>query len=430
MKDYLKSITPDSFSGLVFAFEGIKKSVTLINGPTGCKFYHSAVSDAQTLKQYEFDPLRFPLEWYFGQPRVPCTYLDSKDYVYGSKDKLQSFMDFIKDSNSVELICIVNSPGAALIGDDIGNIVRDCGCGAEIITAESPGYSENICSGYEKGSLKLIEKIAPAEKKQTLPKSVNILGLSVFHKNFKGDKEELARLLALCGITVGCFLCADCTAEEIKNLSQAELNIVIHPEYGSTAAQHLKKKYGTPYYICSGAPVGFEASENFISDVCSLLGADCSAFTEESEKARALAYVHVSRVNSLTGLPKGVSTAVAGSYSELYSYCRFLIEYFGLMISSAAVTDEENDIFRSETEELLAEYGMEDALRAEISDTGAELVFADGNTIARLKLRKHQFSGIEIALPGMGYLDVTEKTHLGLKGALMLTELVLNALMF
>ena len=88
MNPYLTNISPDSFSGILFAMEGVENVLTLLNGPSGCKFYHSAPSDSQALRQKEFDPLNYPEEWYFGQPRIPCTFLDRRDYVYGSKEKL------------------------------------------------------------------------------------------------------------------------------------------------------------------------------------------------------------------------------------------------------------------------------------------------------------------------------------------------------
>ena len=71
MSTYLNNITPDSLSGIIFALEGISRTAVLLNGPTGCKFYHSSVADNQTIKQFEFDPLNYPDKWYFGQPRLP-----------------------------------------------------------------------------------------------------------------------------------------------------------------------------------------------------------------------------------------------------------------------------------------------------------------------------------------------------------------------
>ena len=71
MNTFLKNITPDSLSGIIFALEGVKRSLVILNGPTGCKFYNAATSDSQVIRQREFDPLNFPPVWYFGQPRVP-----------------------------------------------------------------------------------------------------------------------------------------------------------------------------------------------------------------------------------------------------------------------------------------------------------------------------------------------------------------------
>ena len=59
----------------------------------------------------------------------------------------------------------------------------------------------------------------------------------------------------------------------------------------------------------------------------------------------------------------------------------------------------------------------------------AELVFGDANLIAELKLKNRTFCGIETDLPGMGYVDLISKTHLGVEGALFLIEQVLNGLM-
>ena len=61
---------------------------------------------------------------------------------------------------------------------------------------------------------------------------------------------------------------------------------------------------------------------------------------------------------------------------------------------------------------LLNELGLPEALDRDILQTESELVFASGNTIAKLKLQKHVFSGIEISLPSLGYVDVIPKTHL------------------
>ena len=429
MPDYLTSITPDSFSGMIFALEGVKRTVTLLNGPTGCKFYHSATSDNQVVRQLEFDPLRFPDTWYFGQPRVPCTYLDSKDYVYGSQSKLEEALAFLRDNVEHDLLCIVNSPGAALIGDNLEGIARSVlGDEDAYLTIETPGFSEDVCAGYETAVQHLIRKFA--EPRKVVPKTVNILGLSIHHRNFKGDSAELERLLNLCGIEVNCVLCADCDFERVQSLASAELNIVLHPEYASETAQTLNETFGMPFYVCDGLPIGFKATEQLVQDVCELLNCDASPALRECEMARARAYPFISRVHSLSGLPNGVPFAVEGTYSELYAYTRFLVEYFGMVADCVSPLNSERDAFRAPLLDLLRKYSFESATERDILDTTAELVFASGITISKLKLRKREFIGIETALPTMGYVDVIPKTHLGINGALLMVESVLNGLVF
>ncbi len=304
--------------------------------------------------------------------------------------------------------------------DELENIILN----KKVYTVTSP-----ICSGYENTAIEMIKQLNFPEKPMISSK-VNILGISMFHKYFKGDIIEIKRLLSLCHIEAKCFLCSDCSLESIKNLSEAELNIVINPEYGYETAQFLKETYDTPYYVCDGPPIGFSATEKFIHDICEILKKDSTTFTEEAEKSRAMAYPYISRVNSLTGLPKGVNFAVEGTYSEIYSYTLFLTKYFGMIAESTSATNSERNIFKDRTEELFYTLGLNEALNKDIMNTTSELVFASGNTIAGLKLLNSSFAGIEISLPTLGYLDVIPKTHLGLQGALLIVEQVLNGLNF
>ena len=98
----------------------------------------------------------------------------------------------------------------------------------------------------------------------------------------------------------------------------------------------------------------------------------------------------------MSGKPKGLSFYVGGSPSQKAAYTTFLSDYLAM---NAAEAD------------------------------GAELVFADANLISELMLRNRTFCGIEINQPGMGYIDLIPKTHLGIEGALFLTEQVLNGMM-
>ncbi len=397
---------------MIFAMEGMKNSIVLLNGPMGCRFYHSTTSQFLSIRR----PMYLPTEdgkervgvdynylndWFFRQGRVPCTYLDGYDYVYSTKDKVSRALEFIKTNVDFDVISIINSPGAALIGDNLLELAREKLGGCRVVMLESCGYSEGFEAGYSLASLELLRQVGsflwegrprPSDGK----KRVNLLGVSIWHRYAQGDVGEMKRLLAMCGVEVNSVLCADCSLEELQRMPDADLNVVLYPEMGAEAARYMEERCGTPYYICPTLPLGFSATEGIFGEICDLLGVWDGALREESEKKRALCWYKIDQISRSYGKPRGVKFFVKGSESQERSYSAFLTDYLG----------------------------MESAPPEQ-----AELVFSDANVIAELMLKNQTFCGIEISLPGMGYVDLVEKTHLGLQGALFLVEQVLNGLM-
>ena len=419
---------PDSLTGIILALEGVEHSQVLLNGPTGCKYYHASTSDTMFPRGLEFDVLDYPDRWYFRQPRVPCTYLDNTDYVYGSAEKLRDALGFFAERD-FDVLAIVNNPGASLIGDDLQGLVEECIPGRPVLVFETPGFSSDVCHGHETATIRLLEELADGEAPAFDEPTVNLLGINMFQRNHEGDAAELGRLLGLCGVRVNAVLTCGCTTEELARVPAADLNVVVHPEFGTQTAAWLEERFGMQTLALPGAPVGFAATERFVSEVCERVGADAASALEDCARARARAYGYVARLNVTTGLPKAVPFSVEASCSLARSYVEFLVDYLAMVPASV-----ENAFPRSEEslpalEALLAEYGLSDCLQRDIVETHAELVFASGETIARKQLADTRFSGVEIALPSLGYRDVVPKTHLGSQGALQLIEAVLNGVM-
>lgn len=452
--DYLSGITPDSMSGLIFGFGGIHNALVILNGPTGCKFFHSITVENQSVEKDDYDSLNWPDEWFFGQRRVPCTYLDKRDYVYGSESKLMDAVRVVLGRVRADVLAVVNSPGAALIGDDLDRIVRaalttcgyiidqnqdgassgppaspaapdtetDAGAGRHItmITCQSPGWSRDIIDGYREACRTVIDTFC-----SSMPHAehtVNLLGLSIYQKHHNGDIAEIRRLLGLCGIRVNTALLCESTPEEIRAIPGAVLNVVIDPDWGLDTAEYLSEKYKMPYVTSEyGYPVGFKAMEKLIQDICRTLSEDPAPALSELEKARAQAYVHLARMSSLTGLPKGTRFAVFGSPALRRGYSSFLVEYLGMTDVSRGFDDS------GDAADSTDDKGREKTPGSVLTYPEPEVVLADGNTIARMKAEGRKFCGIEISLPSIGYIDVIDKTHLGAAGGLFLIEQILNS---
>ena len=441
------TITPDSITGMIFAAEGIRRSVTLLNGPMGCKFYHSTTS------QFLMDrpPLYLPAgagekkvpvnyqfydSWFFRQPQVPCTWLDGEDFIYGTADQVRDALAYLRENLDFSMLVLVNSPGASLIGDSLAELAREILPGHRVIVLESPGYSEDFCDGFRlavreicrQGFLKDWKKetAAAGGGKADAGKSVNILGCSIWQRYFEGDMEELTRLLEKMGIRVNCALAAGSGAEEMRSLPEAGLNIVLYPERGLEAALFLQQELGMPFYVSDVLPVGLEATETFCREIAQRLEVSPEPVLEESRRARARIYSRLHPIHEISGLPEGVLFSVEGSCSEVLSYAGFLQSYLGMLPDVLAVTEGDTARLAGWT---AADAQLRAATEKPMEETAAELVFGNANTIAMLKTRSQAFCGIEISNPGMGYTDLVPKTHMGIRGALFLVEQVINGLM-
>ncbi|MBQ0134541.1 MAG: oxidoreductase [Clostridiales bacterium] len=413
----LKSISPDGITGAVFALEGIRNSLTLLNGPMGCKFYHSTTSQfllprpALQLPVTEGEKPRevsenYLNDWFFRQSRVPCTYLDSHDYVYGTADKVREALLYIRAHIGCDFVSVVNAPGASLIGDDPRELCSEIFPATPTAVIESPGFSTSFWEGTDEAILALLKQAGPklwgasrSGRKHDRP-VVNIVGLSVWQKYAEGNRNEIVRLLERCGIEVGCVLCAGCSLEELRRIPEADLNLVLYPELGRQSAAWLHAELGMPAYICAAPPIGFDAAEKLLRELCAILGTDAAPVLPELEKARALCWYKINGVYNISGRPNGTLFAVRSLPSEETALSDFLTDYMGMIRDTG-----------------------------DIAETKAEEVFADANIIGELMLKKREFCGIEIANPTMGYVDVTEKCTLGIRGAMFLTEQVLNGFM-
>ncbi|MDR1411198.1 MAG: oxidoreductase [Spirochaetaceae bacterium] len=446
MIHYSENITPDSFSGALFAVEGIKDACTILNGPTGCKFYHSAIADSQFLRTPTFNPLEYTEGFYFGQSRIPSTYLDGEDYVFGSGEKIAKILRAAVRKNP-GLVAIINSPGAALIGDDLDRFLAEEVGDIPAFALENTGFSGSFGSGYQKAIIRALDALrrrAPplpagadtvagpgAARSGGRPKTVNILGLCIYQKHYAQNLSVLKRLLEISGVGLNAAPGAGDSAASLSGIGKADLNVALYPEYSLEIAEKLKAEYGTPYIVPEeGPPIGFDAAESFIRGICRELGGDRHPALEEIERARARAYLYLSRFSSLLGLPRGTLFSVKAEASVAYAVTKWLCAYLGMIPASVSVLPGGDASFIQKLGTFLAGIRCGKALEAPIIETPAHILLADGNTIAELKLYGQRFCGIEIALPSLGYIDIAGKTFFGGDGALFLLEQILNGLRY
>lgn len=424
---HLPDLTPDGFTGAILAVEGIRDAAVLLNGPTGCKFYHAALSDGQLPRQGAMDPLQFSEEFYFGQPRVPATYLDNRDYIFGATQKLEKILPKVAEKGH-RLIAVVNSPGAALIGDDLSRFIASAELPVPCVAVENAGFSADFSRGFQASVIQTLKRLAPPLV-PVQPKQVNLIGLSIFHRHWEGNAAELRRLLSLCGIGVNTVLCAGCTVAELKAVGAAQVNVVVHHEFADELGPFLESCVHCPWVTpTAGAPIGFQETQRWIESVCNALNTDPAPAVADIRQARKRAYDTLSRFNALTGLPRGATYALRADGSVALPLAQWLYNYLGMVPVAVTVHDAAAGCAAS-LQRFLDGIGCARAWNAEMMDLHPDLVFGDQGFIGWFRARGLPVGGIDIALPGNSVVEIIPRSYLGATGTLWLLERILKAML-
>ncbi len=416
--------TPEGMMGALLALEGIKDGCTIVHGPTGCKYCPSSSSEFAYTNRSDNDPqfcnpYRFFKKYYFGQPRIPCTYLQEDDYIMGASEKLTDLSDIVK-KDQPSFIGIVNSPGTSLIGEDVGSITSK---NIPILGIETPGYSESQCIGYQRTIISILNLIKP----ERIPKkdTVNILGLSISHLNWEDDLEEMTSMLDICGISVCQNVGTGWDTAGIRRSADAELNVMMFPEYGDDTADWYERTYGIPYlYSDSGAPIGFKAVEDWISRICKALDKDPAPALNNIKEKRTLTAKTLLDMEAQHRLPTGRTFSVEAEGSMAYAITEFLYSYLG-MIPVAIHTDSDS-LWNSRIQKFVSSKGL--TVSDDVFNTPADVTIGSGNMISAMMMRKMTLGGVDVTRPCRKMVKIEKEPIIGLSGTMRLLDQVLNIL--
>lgn len=217
--------------------------------------------------------------------RETLNYLQSMiteiDVVTGIEEKLERGLRkaAAKVRGVARALVVISSDPPELTGTDtqgvVESIAAEQGSELKIIPLSTAGFKGDHVAGYRETALKLLEAFAKEPSKK-ISRSVNILGVVEDEMTARGDVREIRRMLKALGLGVNAVLFMDCTTEDIGRASEAQCNIVLHPEYGLVMAEFLQQGFGMPY-ICLNPPFGFEGTAQWLREVAAALGLEGKA---------------------------------------------------------------------------------------------------------------------------------------------------------
>lgn len=413
---------PEGMLGELIALEGVRNAASIIHGPTGCKYYPASCSELQFKTRDNngaktFDPFLYNGEFFFCQPRIPCTYLDGGDYIMGTGNKLERLLSVLESTNP-GMIGVINSPGASLIGEEFSSLNSKI----PMICIEMPGYSRPIGDGFQDALLKILKTFNPTshDKKGT----ANLIGISIWHLNWEDSIKDLTDLLALCDIEVNVVIGAGWNTDDISHITDASVNLVIHPEYCEDVVKWMEHEYGTPYIIPDhDGLMSFDGLEKWITSACrSLKKNPAVALNAIRTKRKKTAQV-LNGLDKMRLLPRGHTFSISADARTVDSAVRFLYEYLGMI--PVAVEIDGNPKY-SDIDEYLEKKNLQ--VSKDVFNTHADILLSNANLISSMKSRNMIFEGIEISRPTKKIASIANDPVIGLGGIVRLLDSVLNAL--
>lgn len=414
-------VKSDGFIGSIMATEGISDAAVLMHGPDGCRKNLTVLSE----KCYP-RPDRFCCDmgtpYYKGMPRIPCTGIVSTDYIQGAYAKLVDALSYVKERND-ELVAIICSPGASLIGDDAGKAVRACGMEDKALVMETNLVSLPLSEGIDQTLRNIVKHCT--EKTQTVKKGkVNILGINVLTKDWPTVVEEMSHLLRLMDLEPGCVLGAGCSVQDIRESSDAEYNLVVQPEYAKLTAEFYETEFGTRTISLGYAPVGFDAIEQFIEKISEVTGKDPSKAREYVSGFCKRAYFCMKAARADI---KGKSFAIDADLSVACPLTIWLFESLSMVPCSVGFNGTRNEEAESLLSTFLQENHLENTLNAELPDY-LDTYICDGNTAQLYEKSKHCRRGLDIGYPSIQNVDFRNSPIIGVHGVMYLLDRIMNNL--
>jgi nitrogenase molybdenum-iron protein alpha/beta subunit len=418
---------PDGLTGALLALEGIRDAAVILNGPTGCRSYHSVLSEQWFPRSTKHEPLDHGDRFFFGQSRIPTTYLDGDDYIFGAGEKLKQAIECVLAQNPA-LLAVVNAPGAALIGDDLKRSIAAVKPQIPWLVIDLPSLSQPMADGHQQAMIAALEAMQfTAQPVQ--PKTVALLGISLAHQHWEGSVAELRRLLGLCGIEVICALGAGSPIEEWRKIPSAACIAVIHDEYGDRIAQWLANRFSTPVVgLNAGAPIGFTATEEWIRSVTAAMGVDPTPALADIHEWRRGVARQLYCADMFQEAMRGARFSIYSDPSIALPLAQWLYQYLGLIPTAVEISEYQHTQTARQLQEFLEKTGCGEAWQRPWQQVQSDLLFADSFQVAIAQASGLVPACVEMMLPADSYLNILPKAMLGARGAAYLVEQVINGI--
>ena len=409
---------PDGFNGAIMAVESIEDAAVFLHGPGGCRVQHMVRSTAVYPRLAPGSQEDYFDIYYYGYPRVPASYLDEYDFINGAFYKTSEALPILADKEP-SLIVIINSPGAALIGDNHEKAIRDSGLENRAIYMDESLVSMPMTECYGHMLRAVMQHLAP-ERSEVLPGTVNLLGLSLYDKDWEAGKEDLCGLVESMGLKVLSTPGAGASIEDLKRSVRAEFNVVVCPEMCAGLLEYYESK-GVPTIRPScGAPIGFTAVKEWVKAIAEATRKDPEPALDKVRRVERKVYDKFMGLKYNVLRMRGLPFSIAGTASVVRSITEWLYGYLSMIPIAVAVDPGADEKEVGLLKRFLEERDLLDSFGKEPPED-SDVVLCEG--IAALTMAEATGCiGIPIGYSCTGMDDIIPRPIYGIQGAMYILD--------
>ncbi|MBQ7451966.1 MAG: hypothetical protein IJV60_05375, partial [Prevotella sp.] len=415
----------------------IKGAVPIANCSPGCQLKTTAMLTFENAFQGSVAA---------GGGNMPSANSTENDVVFGG---IKTLDELIKSTIKIyegDLFVVLTGCVGELIGDNVPDLVgKYQRAGYPVVYANTAGFKGNNLYGHEVVVDAIIDQFVgdyQGEKKKGL---VNLwFETPYYNHNWRGDYQELARILRGAGFEVNVLFGAENPGVEAwKKIPQAQFNLVVSPWVGVKNAEHLQKKYGQPFLHIPEIPVGEEATAKFIRQVVEYAGIDKTQSEQFIRQEADIYYYYLEHFSEFFaeywyGMPSEFVVTADSAYALAYS--KFLADQIGLIPKKVVITDNAPEKYRQ---------AISDYFKTNISEgVSIDVIFEEDGYLVEKEIETVEFTSgkplilgssweltlaekkgalfFEVATPSSETL-VVNRSHIGYRGALQFLERIYSA---
>jgi nitrogenase molybdenum-iron protein beta chain len=299
---------------------------------------------------------------YAGGTLISNTNIHRPSLIYGGEGNLKSLIESTLKVMNGDLYVVFTGCSVELAGDNIQEVVKVFQDeGIPIVFAETAGFKGSAYLGHELVTNAIIEQFV-YESLEIVQGRINLWVSQPYLDPFwSGNLDALKLMLESIGLEVNVLFGNNSSVDCWKQISKAELNVLISPWVGLKTMNLLKQRFNTSYLQFSILPIGALESKNFILSIAERLNLDkvkISRFIENKEKAY---YFYMERVLELMSKSENFPQefCVIGDSMYVLAMASFFIKEVGMIPACQYITDNPPHKHRSYILDYLKELKSE-----------------------------------------------------------------------